>query len=296
MSETPMTPYLYTHENPYAPVRANGVRFHGYPERQKPIVHIVAHTAENTPDYIGQDGGAEAVASFQSRVERPSSYHEIGDSDSYVTMLPDEAVAFGARGANADGWHYSFATRAYLWMGKPQSWIDQAINIGARRCALRAKAHDIPVRRLTRAQYEANQRGFVAHADVDPARRSDPGPGFPWGKFLKLVATYMEDPMATLDDEDVAAIAEAVTRSVWEHPVGRSGDTHSYTLSRARADAAAARALVEGLASDASIDQSTLAQKIAERVNVDVEALAATLGHPANATEVADELARRLTG
>ena len=105
-----------------------------------------------------------------------------------------------------------------------------------------------------------------------------------------------EDIMATLDAEDLAAIAEAVTRSVWTHPVGRSGDTHSYTLSRARADAAAARALVEGLASDASIDQSTLAQKIAERVNVDVEALAATLGHPANATEVADELARRLAG
>ena len=105
-----------------------------------------------------------------------------------------------------------------------------------------------------------------------------------------------EDLMATLDAEDLANIAEAVTRSVWTHPVGRTGETSTYQLSRVRADAAAARALVEGLASDASIDQDALAQKIAERVNVDVEALAATLGHPANATEVADELARRLTG
>jgi len=67
-------------------------------------------------------------------------------------------------------------------------------------------------------------------------------------------------------------------------------------MNAAYLDAAATRALVEGLASDTSIDQSTLAQKIADRVNVDVEALAATLGHPASATEVADELARRLTG
>ena len=67
-------------------------------------------------------------------------------------------------------------------------------------------------------------------------------------------------------------------------------------MNAAYLDAAATRALVEGLASDTSIDQDALAQKIADRVNVDVEALAATLGHPANATEVADELARRLTG
>lgn len=200
--------YLYLHPNRHAPVRANGIRFWGHPDRQIPVRVIVVHTAENTPDYIGEDGGAEAVARYQATgvtAANASSYHEIGDSDSYVTMLPDEAVAFGARGANADGWHWSFATRAYLWPSKPDRWQTGALQIAAGRCRLRADAFGVPVRRLTRRQYREGASGFVGHGDVDPTRRTDPGPQFPWQRFLDLIrqpADDQEDEMKRGDNSD----------------------------------------------------------------------------------------------
>jgi len=208
-----MTPYLFAHQNPFAPRRANGLRFHGYPTRTKPVRVIVIHTAENTPDYVGEDGGAEAVARFQSTTDRPSSYHQLGDSDSVIEMLPDEAVAFGAKGANADGLHFSFATRASLWPGKPVEWRVGALVRGAAVCRTWATTYGIPVRRLTRDQWLAGESGFVAHADVDPGRRSDPGAGFPWDDFLTLVASPRPDPdRDRTPEDDVSPELEAIIR------------------------------------------------------------------------------------
>lgn len=205
-----MTPYLYAHPNRFAPVRANGVRFWGYPSRRQQVRVICIHTAENVPDYIGRDGGAEAVAAFQSRTDRPSSYHEIVDSDSHVVCLPPHAVAFGAKGANTVGWHLSFATKAHLWPDKPKRWRDAALNRGAERARAAADLFDVPVRRITREQYLAGWSGFVAHADVDPDRRSDPGDHFPWDHFLHLIATP-EDDMPSLEDVRAVVNAEHAT-------------------------------------------------------------------------------------
>lgn len=217
-----LTPFLYHHQNPNALRRSNGIRFHGYPRRTKRVRLIVIHTAESTPDYVGEDGGAEAVAAYQARVERPSSYHELIDSDSHVVMLPPEAVAFGARGANADGWHLSFATQAHLWPNKPQAWRDAALSRAAGRARAAADLHGIPIRRLSRSEIaDGRTKGLVAHADTEavfgkPGRRSDPGGAFPWGEFLNLMDGGI---MATLDDEDIDRIADAVSRRVWREDI-----------------------------------------------------------------------------
>lgn len=195
-----MKPYLYEHPNPNAPVRSNGIRFHGYPTRINRVRIIGVHTAENTPDEIGIDGGAEAVASYQSRVVRPSSYHEIGDSDSFVYMLPPAATAFGAKNANSDGWHWSFGTKAALWNRMSPDWRNNALRIAAARCRLRALQFGVPLRRISRQTWLSGGWGFIAHGDIDPDRRSDPGATFPWAQFITLVKNPEPDKEPTMDE------------------------------------------------------------------------------------------------
>lgn len=178
---------------------------HRRPRRAAERGVVVVHTAENAPDFAAFDGGAEAVARFIRDRPDPGSYHELVDSDSPVPLLPDEVEAFGdGTGSNAWAWHVSIATRADVWPWAPQAWRDGAVEQAARAAAryarrLRARTDIvIPARRISRAESEAGVPGFVAHADRDPDRRSDPGTAFPWPAFL---ARFAELTDQTEDDD-----------------------------------------------------------------------------------------------
>lgn len=203
-------PYLYEHQNRNAALRANGRRFHGYPTRPAAPDLVVIHDTESVLDTVGPDGGAENVARYQSTTDRPSSYHRIIDSDSVVVTLPDSAVAFGAKGANTRGLHASLAMRVVDWQDR------RPVAAQRRAAALEGLAHvtaewclryGIPVRLLTRAQYLAGESGIVSHALVDPTRRSDPGPLFPWPQFLARVSALL-DPTAPEGPPDVILVLE----------------------------------------------------------------------------------------
>lgn len=121
----------------------------------------------------------------------------------------------------------------------------------------------------------------------------------PWAVDMNRARTDVtEEDTMTPEQEDrlVARIADQVTRDVWTHPVGRTGESHSYHVHRMRRDLAAVRALVEALTSRPEYDPETLAAQVASRVDIDLDELADRLGHRATAVEVADELARRLAG
>lgn len=192
-------PYLYEHENRHAPRRANGRRFHGYPTRQQRTDLVVVHDTESMLDTVGLDTGALVVAGFQASTDRPSSYHRITDSARTVLMLPDEATAFGAKGANGRGLHVSLAMRVVDWRDTraiARVRRDLAVERTAQVVAEWCKRYRIPVRRITRAQFLAGVAGIVAHADVDPGRRSDPGPLFPWDAFLTRVRELVDGSTA----------------------------------------------------------------------------------------------------
>lgn len=81
--------------------------------RRAPISgRVVVHDSASWLDRIAPDTGAENVLRFIETDDAPHSYHELGDTDSGLLLLPDEVEAFGALGGvNRDAWHICIAAR-----------------------------------------------------------------------------------------------------------------------------------------------------------------------------------------
>lgn len=170
----------------------------------KPSGVIVVHTAESSPDWVGPDAGAEAVARFIQGRSDYGSYHLLVDSDSIVLMVPLSMQAYGdGSGSNSHAVHVSAATQAAKWAAAPADWRRETVRNMAEAAARAArwlkKEHGVtvPARRITKAQSDARQPGFISHGERDPGRRSDPGAGFPWDTFLSDFAEAMSPAAPT---------------------------------------------------------------------------------------------------
>jgi hypothetical protein len=182
------------------------------PRRATPSGVVVVHTAEARPTLTRPDDSAERVARFIRDRSDPGSYHELIDSDSYVHLVPWDREAFGdGTGSNPHALHISFATQAARWSQLPGWWVEGALTIAAERVAAYSRwlqaNHGIvvPAKRITRAESEARQPGFISHGERDPGRRSDPGQHFPWSGFLdaygSALAPTQEDDMTPEERE-----------------------------------------------------------------------------------------------
>jgi hypothetical protein len=176
-----------------------------HPRRQRLSGVIVVHTAENSPDTVATDGGAEAVARFIAGRSDVGSYHDLADSDSWLHLVrwDDEAFHDGT-GSNPHSLSVSGATRADYWPWAPPEWRLRCITNMA--LAARAQAAHVlertgivvPARRITREQSEARVPGFISHAERDPKRRTDPGfRDDEWALFLTVYGYPEGDEMAT---------------------------------------------------------------------------------------------------
>lgn len=239
--------YLREHPNPHQPQYRS-------PRRQRVRPVIVVHTAENTPDYVAFDGGAEAVAGFVSRRTDAGSYHTLVDSDSAVPLVRygDEAWHDGT-GSNPWSLGLSIATRADVWPLAPKAWRDGAVEQAAQEAARMSRwvhaqtGRHVPAVRITRAQSEAGAAGFITHAERDPARRSDPGAAFPWAQFLaryaELIGTTPTKPPSPQEDDMTpdqiaklneaaadAKAARAMVAELYDQIIGRQAEAPTETV------------------------------------------------------------------
>jgi N-acetyl-anhydromuramyl-L-alanine amidase AmpD len=153
-----------------------------------PILWIVLHTVE-APE---RDGTAEAIAEYFRTTTRPASAHWCVDRNSIIQCVREADQAAAAPGSNQQGLHVELAGYAKQtaedWS---DAYSDEMLRRAAKLCAAKAEEYDIPVRWRLPAELKAGEPGFTSHANVSKAfRRSthwDPGPGFPVGRFMRLV-------------------------------------------------------------------------------------------------------------
>jgi N-acetyl-anhydromuramyl-L-alanine amidase AmpD len=148
---------------------------------------VVIHTME----IAERAGAAEVCAQWFENPTSEVSAHYCVDADSIVQCVREEDIAWHARGGNANSIGIELAgyagQRALGWSDAySRTVLERAARLTAEVCA----RHGIPLRRLRAADLVANRRGITGHADVSAAFRKsdhwDPGPDFPWTRFLRL--------------------------------------------------------------------------------------------------------------
>lgn len=210
--------WLLDHPNPngkfYYAVRRTCS--HGVPTGDLPHIAVV-HTAESLPDYTLPDTSGESLAKYASSTTRPVSWHATVDSDGAIPMLPDTYVGFHVIGYNSCAVGMEIATKASGWATSDPLWMKRILDQAANQIAWWCRTHNLPVKRLTRAEVNGGERGIVDHARLDPERRTDPGPAFPWESFLtnvesRLTPGYIDRPF--WPDYAAASIQKAIDRGV----------------------------------------------------------------------------------
>jgi len=159
-----------------------------------PIDLIVEHTME-APE---KPKTAFNVASWFAGTSAPqASAHFCVDDAQVIQCVLECDVAWAAPGANSNGVHIEHAGYASQ---TPDQWDDDYSNAvlanSAKLCARLARRFNIPIIKLSADDLKAGKRGFCGHADVTAAfcksGHSDPGPNYPWVKYLALVQSAFD--------------------------------------------------------------------------------------------------------
>jgi len=103
----------------------------------------------------------------------------------------EDDIAWHARGGNMSSIGIELAgyagQRALGWSDAySRAVVERAARLTADVCG----RYGIPIRRLRASDLVAGKRGVTGHGDVSAAFRKsdhwDPGPDFPWSRFLRL--------------------------------------------------------------------------------------------------------------
>jgi N-acetyl-anhydromuramyl-L-alanine amidase AmpD len=148
---------------------------------------VVIHTME----IAERDGAAELCARWFANSVSEVSAHYCVDEETTIQCVREGDVAWHARGGNANSIGIELAGYAgQRSLGWDDDYSRAVLERAARLTADVCERYAIPIRRLRAADLIAGRRGVTGHADISAAFRKsdhwDPGPDFPWGRFLRL--------------------------------------------------------------------------------------------------------------
>ena len=161
---------------------------HRTPAEARTISVVVIHTME----IAEREGAARACAAWFASPSSEVSAHYCVDADTTIQCVREDDIAWHARGGNTNSVGIELAGFAGQdglgWSDAySQAVLDRAAELTAQVCA----RHGLPIRRIRASELVAGRRGITGHADVSAAFRKsdhwDPGPAFPWSRFLRLV-------------------------------------------------------------------------------------------------------------
>jgi peptidoglycan hydrolase-like protein with peptidoglycan-binding domain len=175
---------------PYVPAK------HYRAGRAAPPIWITIHTAE-----VGEvKGAALALQRYAATMPdgRVASWHYAVDNMSITQSVRERDTAFHAKHANARSIGVELCQRANQTVAQ---WDDEysrsVLALAASLCARIAQRWSLPIVRLAPAAILRNEMGFAGHVDWTRAHKVagghvDPGPNFPWAKFLQQVTEAHE--------------------------------------------------------------------------------------------------------
>lgn len=208
--------YLLDRPNPNAPVRANGVRYWGYPTRLRRLRMVVMHIPVAPYVSAGPDPTAENIARYFATTSRPVSAHACIDADSVVECLPPSHTAFHVRGYNSSSYGVEHGYGHLDW-GRNRDRDYQIIDRTGRHLAPIVAAAAIPLRLITRTEADRKVAGFTGHNVLDPERRKDPGPNYPWELLFERIDHHTKGTnMADIDTVGTAPGVDPELSVAWE--------------------------------------------------------------------------------
>lgn len=189
---------------------------HYYTTRNEPLLAIVMHITAGLEDLdTVDDHSAENTAEYCRTTDREVSWHSGSDADSFLYLLPPTHTAWHATSYNSCTYGHEQSKKHTDWRTVPADWVGKTIRNAAKCLAPVVAQYGVPIRKATRAELDrerANFRagrpwkpvGFISHAELQPADRTDPGlvgtvDTYPWADLFAALA----DPNAQEAEEDV---------------------------------------------------------------------------------------------
>lgn len=158
----------------------------------------------HTPECGEVPNAAEAVAEWGAGPQRPrASWHCVVDCDSIVQSVALDRVAWHAEAVNRWTIGIELAGRAGQTAEQwEDEYSDAVLRNAAALCAMLCDVYGLPIVRSTSLDIRAAQRantganpalkvGLFGHIDANEALgvrgHWDPGPHFPWLRFLEMI-------------------------------------------------------------------------------------------------------------